>query len=99
MFRWSTFLNNMEIYPTDWCSTGTVPPIEKIIENLETTDWCSTEGGVPFDAEKVVGRIFFESYSKFITRTRIGLFVNFSLLFQFSSYPYSLALGSSDIFR
>ena len=44
----------MEIYPTDWCSTGTVPPIEKIIENLETTDWCSTEGGVPSDAEKIV---------------------------------------------
>ena len=48
----------MEIYPTDWCSTGTVPPIEKIIENLETTDWCSTEGGVPSDGENRVHTLY-----------------------------------------
>ena len=54
IYRRYKFLNNREIDPTDWCSTGTVPPQEKENENLKTIDWGSTEGGVPPNGEKVV---------------------------------------------
>ena len=56
--RRNIFLYNVDIFPTGWCSMGTVPSLEKTVEKMKTNDWCSTEVVVPSDGENLVYRGF-----------------------------------------